>query len=188
MIVPSSLALVSHSVSPSEQGHAIGIWASVTGVGLAIGRVAGGLLTSALSWRWMFLSTSIVAIAFVLCSMSLKDVVRSDTKQRVDWAGFLLMIVGIGSLVSAIVQGPEWGWTSRPTIALAVVAVVSLGVLYIVEWNVKSPILDLALFANRVSFRLRELHSSPSLIRRSFLMPALSRDHRAEPYASGFSC
>ena len=93
MIVPSSLALVSHTVAPSERGRAIGIWTSVTGVGLAIGPVAGGLLTSVLSWRWIFfVNIPIVAIAFALCSMSIKDAVRSDTEQRVDWAGFLLMI------------------------------------------------------------------------------------------------
>ena len=150
MIVPSSLALVSQTVAPSERGRAIGIWTSVTGVGLAIGPVAGGLLTSLLSWRWIFfVNIPIVAIAFILCSMSIKDAVRSETEQRVDWAGFLLMIVGIGSLVSAIVQGPEWGWMSRPTIILALVAVLSLALLYVVELNVKSPILNLALFANR---------------------------------------
>jgi EmrB/QacA subfamily drug resistance transporter len=150
MIVPSSLALVSHSVSPREQGRAIGIWTSITGVGLALGPVEGGLLTSALSWRWIFfVNIPIVAIAFVLCSMSVEDVRRSDSEERVDWAGFLLMIVGIGSLACVVVQGPEWGWTSQPTIALALVAIVSLGLLYVVESNVKSPILNLALFANR---------------------------------------
>ena len=150
MIVPSSLALVSHTASPSQRGRAIGIWTSITGIGLAIGPVAGGLLTSAISWRWIFfVNIPIVAIAFVLCSMSVKEVVRSDPEERVDCVGFLLMIVGIGSLVVAVVQGPEWGWTSRLTIALALVALVSFGLLYVVESNVKSPILNLALFANR---------------------------------------
>jgi EmrB/QacA subfamily drug resistance transporter len=150
MIVPSSLALVSDTASPSQQGHAIGIWTSITGVGLAIGPVVGGLLTSALSWRWIFfVNIPIVAIAFVLCSMSVKEVVRKDPEERVDWVGFLLMILGIGSLVVAVVQGPEWGWTSRLTIALALVTLVSFGLLYLVESNVKSPILNLALFANR---------------------------------------
>jgi EmrB/QacA subfamily drug resistance transporter len=190
MIVPVSLALVSHTVTPNERGRAIGIWTSVTGVGLAIGPVAGGLLTSILSWRWIFfVNIPIVALAFVLCSLSVKDAARSDTEQRVDWAGFLLMIVGIGSLVSAIVQGPEWGWTSRPTIALALVAIVSLGLLYVVERNVKSPILDLALFANRgflsgafANFTLMAFAYSAF-----FLMPLYLRSIVGkEPYAIGF--
>ena len=190
MIVPSSLALVSHGVAPSERGRAIGIWTSVTGVGLAIGPVAGGLLTSVLSWRWIFfVNIPIVAIAFVLCSMSVKDVARSDTEQRVDWAGFLLMIVGIGSLVTAVVQGPEWGWTSLPTIALALVAIVSLGCLYVVECNVKSPILNLALFANRgflsgacANFTLMAFAYSAF-----FLMPLYLRSIVGqEPFAIGF--
>jgi hypothetical protein len=121
--------------------------------------------------------------------MSVKDVVRSDTEQRVDWAGFLLMIVGIGSLVTAVVQAPEWGWTSRPTIALALVAIVSLGCLYVVEWNVKSPILNLALFANRgflsgacANFTLMAFAYSAF-----FLMPLYLRSIVGEePYAIGF--
>jgi EmrB/QacA subfamily drug resistance transporter len=190
MIVPSSLALVSHMVSPDERGRAIGIWTSVTGVGLAIGPVAGGLLTSALSWRWIFLvNIPIVMIAFSLCSMSVKDVLRSDTDQRVDWAGFLLMIIGIGSMVCAVVQGPEWGWASPPTIALALVAVVALGLLYVVELKAKSPILDLKLFANRgfLSGALANFTLMAFAYSAFFLMPLYLRSIAGkEPYVIGF--
>jgi EmrB/QacA subfamily drug resistance transporter len=189
MIVPSSLALVSNAVSPSERGRALGIWTSVTGVGLAIGPVAGGLLASAVSWRWIFLvNIPIVVIAALLCSIGVKDVIQRDADQRVDWPGFLLMIVGIGSLVSAVVQGPEWGWTSAPTVALALAAVVSLGLLYVVESKAKSPILDLELFANRgflsgafANFALMGFAYSAF-----FLMPLYLRSIVGqEPYAIG---
>jgi EmrB/QacA subfamily drug resistance transporter len=190
MIVPSSLALVSETVSPSERGGAIGIWTSVTGVGLAIGPVAGGLLTSALSWRWIFLvNIPIVAIAFVLCAKSVKDAIRPDPDQRIDWAGFFLMIVGIGSLVTAVVQGPEWGWTSWPTVALAFAAVVSLGLFYLVESRVQSPILHLALFANRgfLSGACANFTLIGFAYAAFFLMPLYLRSIlNQEPYAIGF--
>ncbi len=190
MIVPSSLALVSQTVSPSERGGAIGIWTSVTGVGLAIGPVAGGVLTSVLSWRWIFLvNIPIVTIAFLLCSIGVKEVIRRDSEQRVDWAGFLLMIVGLGSLVSAVVQGPEWGWTSWPTVALALTAVVSLGLLYVVESKVKSPILDLELFANRgfLSGAFANFTLIGFAYSAFFLMPLYLRSIVGqEPYAIGF--
>ena len=191
MIVPSSLALVSQTASQSQQGRAMGIWTSITGVGLAIGPVAGGLLTSALSWRWIFLvNIPIVAIAFALCWVSVKEVTRRDTEERVDWAGFLLMIVGIGSLVSAVVQGPEWGWTSPATIALALAALVSFGLLYVVESKVQSPILKLALFANRAF--LSGAFANFTLIGFAysafFLMPLYLRSIVGqEAYQTGFS-
>jgi EmrB/QacA subfamily drug resistance transporter len=190
MIVPSSVALVSQTVSPSERGRAIGIWTSVTGVGLAIGPVVGGLLTSALSWRWIFfVNIPIVVIAFSLCFVSVRDAVKSNNEMRVDWAGFFLMIVGIGSLICAVVQGPEWGWASRPTLALALTAVVSLGLLLVVESKVKSPILDLGLLANRgflagafANFTLMGFAYSAF-----FLMPLYLRGIVGqEPYAIGF--
>ncbi|HEY5952972.1 MAG TPA: MFS transporter [Terrimicrobiaceae bacterium] len=190
MIVPSSVALVSQTVSPSERGRAIGIWTSVTGVGLAIGPVVGGLLTSALSWRWIFfVNIPIVVIAFSLCFVSVRDAVKSNHEMRVDWAGFFLMIVGIGSLICAVVQGPEWGWASRPTLALALTAVVSLGLLLVVESKVKSPILDLGLLANRgflagafANFTLMGFAYSAF-----FLMPLYLRGIVGqEPYAIGF--
>ncbi len=190
MIVPSSVALVSQTVSPSERGRAIGIWTSVTGVGLAIGPVVGGLLTSALSWRWIFfVNIPIVVIAFSLCFVSVRDAVKSNHEMRVDWAGFFLMIVGIGSLICAVVQGPEWGWASRPTLALALTAVVSLGLLLVVESKVKSPILDLGLLANRgflagafANFTLMGFAYSAF-----FLMPLFLRGIVGqEPYAIGF--
>jgi EmrB/QacA subfamily drug resistance transporter len=190
MIVPSSVALVSQTVSPSERGRAIGIWTSVTGVGLAIGPVVGGLLTSALSWRWIFfVNIPIVVIAFSLCFVSVRDAVKSNNEMRVDWAGFFLMIVGIGSLICAVVQGPEWGWASRSTLALALAAVVSLGLLVVVESKVKSPILDLELLANRgflsgafANFTLMGFAYSAF-----FLMPLYLRGIVGqEPYAIGF--
>ena len=190
MIVPSSLALVSQTVPASEKGRAIGIWTSITGVGLALGPVAGGLLTSVLSWRWIFLvNIPIVAIAFSLCSTSVKEVIKREPNQRVDWTGFLLMIVGIGSLVSAVVQGPEWGWTSWPTVVLALAALGSLSLLYLVESTAKSPILDLELFANRgfLSGAFANFTLIGFAYSAFFLMPLYLRGIVGqEPYAIGF--
>lgn len=66
-----------------------------------------------------------------------------------DWYGFFLMMTGIGALVSAIIQGPEWGWRSAMTILFFLISVISLVSLYIVENRVKSPIIDFKLFMSR---------------------------------------
>jgi EmrB/QacA subfamily drug resistance transporter len=150
IIIPSSLALVSNTFPENERGRAIGIWASMIGIGLSIGPVLGGMITSALSWRWIFfVNIPIVILAVIICLLSLKETIKQEEGRRIDWYGLLLMIIGLGTLVSAIIQGPEWGWTSIISIAFFIIAIISLVALYFVENKVTSPIIDFRLFANR---------------------------------------
>jgi hypothetical protein len=74
---------------------------------------------------------------------------RGAGEKTIDWYGFFLMMIGIGALVSAIIQGPEWGWRSAMTILFFLISVISLASLYIVENRVKSPIIDFKLFMSR---------------------------------------
>jgi EmrB/QacA subfamily drug resistance transporter len=150
MIIPSSLALISDTFPESERGRAIGIWTSITGLGVALGPVLGGIITSALSWRWIFfVNIPILTIAAAICLISVKESVRGAGEKTIDWYGFFLMMIGIGALVSAIIQGPEWGWHSAMTILFFLISVISLVSLYIVENRVKSPIIDFKLFMSR---------------------------------------
>ena len=87
-------------------------------------------------------------IAAAICLISVKETVREGEK-NIDWYGFFLMIIGIGALVSAIIQGPEWGWHSAMTILFFLISVISLVSLYLVENRVKSPIIDFRLFMSR---------------------------------------
>jgi EmrB/QacA subfamily drug resistance transporter len=149
MIIPSSLALISDTFPESERGRAIGIWTSATGIGLALGPVVGGVITSSLGWRWVFfVNIPIVSIAAALCLGSVREVARGGDK-RIDWYGFFLMIAGIGSLVTAIIEGPEWGFGSPRTLSLFALAAVCLVSLYLVEEKVRSPIIDFKLFEQR---------------------------------------
>jgi EmrB/QacA subfamily drug resistance transporter len=149
MIIPSSLALISNSFPENERGRAIGIWTSITGLGVALGPVLGGIITSALSWRWIFfVNIPILIIAAAICLISVKEAVRGEEK-NIDWYGFFLMMTGIGALVSAIIQGPEWGWHSAMTLLFFLISVISLVSLYIVENRVKSPVIDFKLFERR---------------------------------------
>lgn len=149
MIIPSSLALISDTFPADERGRAIGIWTSITGLGIALGPVLGGIITSALSWRWIFfVNIPVLVAAAAVCHLSVKEAARQGEK-RIDWYGFFLMITGIGALVTSIIQGPEWGWYSAMTIIFFAVAALSLISLYIVESVVKFPILNFRLFASR---------------------------------------
>jgi EmrB/QacA subfamily drug resistance transporter len=149
MIIPSSLALITDTFPEGERGRAIGIWTSVTGIGLALGPVLGGVITSSLGWRWVFfVNIPVLMTAGGICLLSVRETIR-ETDKSMDWYGFFLMIAGIGSLVTGVIEGPEWGFTSLPTMSLFAAAVVCLTVLYVVESKVHSPIIDFKLFGRR---------------------------------------
>lgn len=148
MLIPSSLALVAVIFPAEERGKAIGIWTGVSGLGMAIGPVLGGIITSLLSWRWVFfVNVPILIIAGFIGMVSIREIQHQGDK-TIDWAGFFLMIVGLGTLVAGVIQGPVWGWRSPITTSFFTVAVISLITFYIVESKVKSPIIDFKLFAN----------------------------------------
>ena len=149
MILPSSLALITDTFPEGERGRAIGIWTSVVGIGLALGPVLGGIITSSLGWRWVFfVNIPVIIAASAVCLLSVREKVR-DTDKRIDWYGFFLMIAGIGSLITAIIEGPEWGFKSLPTLSLFAAAVICIVSFYIVETRVRSPIIDFKLFGRR---------------------------------------
>ncbi|MEM7008933.1 MAG: MFS transporter [Thermodesulfobacteriota bacterium] len=150
IIIPASLALISNIFSENERGRAIGLWTSATGIGLAIGPVLGGIIVSSLSWRWVFfVNIPVLVIGTLICLMSVRDIQHKVSNKKIDWPGFILMIIGIGSLITVLIQASVWGWFSSKTIMLFIVAAISLIALYIVEKRVSSPILDFDLFLNR---------------------------------------
>ncbi|MDA2920778.1 MFS transporter [Desulfobacterota bacterium AH_259_B03_O07] len=188
IIIPSSLALVSSTFTEKDRGRAIGIWTSVMGLGLAIGPVLGGVITSALSWRWVFfVNIPVVIIASIICLMSVKETVQ-EGERKIDWFGFILMIIGLGTLVTAVIQGPEWGWGSAISIILFIAAIGSLIALYLVESRVSSPNIDFALFANSgfLSGALANFALISFAYSAFFLMPLFLRNIIGkEPYEIG---
>ena len=143
-------AIVSHAFPADERGRAIGWLFGINGLGLALGPVAGGVIVSALRWRWIFLiNVPLIAVSLLICALSVRESRDEGAQAALDWAGLALLIVGLSAGLLAISQGNSWGWTSVWTLASSGVALVVLGVFYRVERHVPSPILKFQLFANR---------------------------------------
>ncbi|HEU0165000.1 MAG TPA: MFS transporter [Thermomicrobiales bacterium] len=130
ILLPASLSLLLHGV-PAERRHtAARIWSAVGALAAASGPALGGLLIEA-SWRWVFVINVPIGIAVVFFGFRIlaDDVAQRDASPRQplpDVIGSGLLAAGVAALTGAIVQGPDWGWTSGRVIGLAALALVAL--------------------------------------------------------------
>jgi EmrB/QacA subfamily drug resistance transporter len=150
LIMPTTLSiLVNVFGSPRERAKAIAIWTAASGAGIALGPIVGGALMRSFSWSSVFwINVPLLAVALVGAVHLVPDS-RDPHATRLDPFGAVLSIVGIGSLVYAIIQAPDSGWTSTASLcwfALGVTTAVAF-----VEWELHrtDPMLDMRLFRNR---------------------------------------
>lgn len=150
LIMPTTLSiLVNVFGDPRERARAIAVWTAVSGLGIALGPIAGGALMRSFSWSSVFwINVPLLAVALVGTLHVVPDS-RDPHATRLDPTGALLSIASIGSLVYAVIDAPEHGWTSAtPVVLLAVGAVVGAA---FVAWELRrdQPMLDVRLFRNR---------------------------------------
>jgi EmrB/QacA subfamily drug resistance transporter len=148
MMTPSSGAIVINAFGPSERGRAMGVYAGVSMIFLALGPLLGGVLVEAVSWRAVFF----INLPVGLVMLALAHVTLTPDKPqggRVDWVGAPLIVFGIGSLVLALMQANTWGWGDGKTIGLLVAAAVLIPATILWELRQKEPLVQLRLFANR---------------------------------------
>ena len=145
----ASTAIVAQAFPEAERGRAIGLLFGANGLGLAIGPVAGGLLVSALGWRWVFLlNVPLVAVAFAFCLGRVQESSGAQEGETLDWAGLLLFLVALPCLLLAVVHGADWGWTSLRTASLATAGVVLLALQARLSRRQAWPLIRFDLFAN----------------------------------------
>ena len=148
-IFPTTLSILTNTFrDPRERARAIGIWAGVSGVGIALGPLLGGLLVEQFGWPSVFLvNLPICAIAFFL-SWRFVPNTRDPADSPLDPLGALFSIVGLSFFLYGIIEAPDVGWT-----APQVVVTVTVGLVFIVlfawwEWRNPEPMLDVRFFKN----------------------------------------
>jgi EmrB/QacA subfamily drug resistance transporter len=146
---PATLSIISATFPPQQRGMAIGIWAGVSALALAIGPLIGGLLTEHVGWSWIFFVNVPVGILGIAASFLLIDESKdTSAEQRLDLPGLLSSGIGLFALTYALIEGNSYGWTSGRIVAGFVIAVVSLAVFVLLELRQRVPMLDLTLFQN----------------------------------------
>ena len=145
-----NVAMITRSFPPAERGRALGINMTSTALGVSVGPTVGGILTQALSWRWIFyVNLPIGALAILAAWLLLTERPHLE-RQPFDLPGAAFLAVGLASLTLGLSFGQEWGWGSLRFLASMVIAVAALAGVAWVERRVPAPILDPALLRNRV--------------------------------------
>ncbi len=149
-VMPATLSILTNVFTdPRERAKAIGSWAAVGGVGVALGPVMGGWLLEHFFWgSAFFVNLPVVAVLLVTGAL-LVPTSRDPETPPLDIVGALLSIAGLGSLVWAIIEGGEQGWTARPTIVGFGIAVTALVAFAAWELSSEHPMLDIDFFRNR---------------------------------------
>jgi EmrB/QacA subfamily drug resistance transporter len=149
-MMPGTLSIISNTFPAAERGRAIGIWAGVSALALALGPAVGGALTEYVSWRAIFFLNLPVAIGAVIVTLfAVRESVDKTVDRRVDFAGIGTLSVGLSALVLALVEGNRWGWGSTEIVALLVMAVVGLVAFVLVETHGKAPMVQFDFFRSR---------------------------------------
>ncbi len=150
LMMPGTLSIITDAFPPEERGKAMGTWAGVSALALAVGPVLGGFLTEHVSWRAIFYVNIPVAIGAVAATLFAVRESRDTTVGReVDYAGVAVLTGGLTALVLALVEGNAWGWGSAEIIALFAAAAIALPAFVLVENRVKAPMVQFDLLSDR---------------------------------------
>lgn len=142
LILPTSLAiLVAAFVDESRRNMMIAIWATASGIGLAVGPLVGGLILEVSSWHSVYMTNAVLAVVTV--AVTLYAVPETKIPGRpLDLAGQFLAISGLSCLIYGIAVGGRVGYGDPVVVVVLVIAAIALFLLVVVEANVATPMLD----------------------------------------------
>jgi EmrB/QacA subfamily drug resistance transporter len=150
LMMPGTLSIITDAFPPQERGKAMGTWAGVSALALAVGPVLGGFLTEHVSWRAIFYINIPVAVGAVLATLfAVRESRDTSVGREVDYAGVAVLTAGLTALVLALVEGNAWGWGSPEIVALLVGAAVALPAFVFVENRVRAPMVQFDLLSDR---------------------------------------
>jgi len=150
LMMPGTLSIITDAFPAHERGKAMGTWAGVSALALAVGPVLGGFLTEHVSWRAIFYLNIPVAVGAVTATIFAVRESRDTTVGRdVDYLGVATLTGSLTALVLALVEGNSWGWGSPAIIGLLAAAVLGAIAFVQVELWVKAPMVEFRFFADR---------------------------------------
>jgi EmrB/QacA subfamily drug resistance transporter len=148
-VFPLSFGIIRDEFPPDKIGVGIGTVSSVFGAGGGIGLVLSGVVIEHLTWHWLFLIGAVPVLASAVLIALFVPESPIKTPARPDYLGGAALSGALATLLIAISEGGNWGWTSAGVIALLAVAALLFTVWVRIEQKVPEPLVDLATFARR---------------------------------------
>ena len=154
LLVPATLAIVMATFTDArERTQAVGIWTGTGALALAVGPLIGGYISQHLHWGWIFfinVPVGVITAAIALPTMAESRGGRADTARRLDVPGLAVSAVMLFSLVYALIEGQDRGWTSPLILGAFALAAGAAAVFLVVENRSADPMVDLSIFRSRV--------------------------------------
>jgi EmrB/QacA subfamily drug resistance transporter len=146
ILFATSLALLAQSFHGKDRGTAFGIWGAVSGVAAGLGPVLGGIITTGVSWRGIFLVNLPVGVVALLITRWKVDESKTPHASRPDWAGFVTLTTALVALVYGLIRAGETAWSNSGVYICLALAVVFFGAFVVAERRAEHPLFDLSLF------------------------------------------
>jgi EmrB/QacA subfamily drug resistance transporter len=147
---PATLSIIVATFPARQRGTAIGVWAGVSALALAIGPLVGGVIAERLSWSWIFFINVPVGVLAIAAAYVFIDESRDTSQeQRPDVPGLVTSTLGLFALSYALIEANTYGWTSARILVAFGIAAVSLSAFVLLEHYQRLPMLELDLFRNK---------------------------------------
>ena len=151
LLMPATLAIIMATfTNVRERSTAIGIWAAVSALALALGPVLGGLISQHLHWGWIFLINVPIGVITFGLAVFYVDESRADSAVRqLDLPGLVTSAVSLFALTYALIEGDVSGWTAPPILGAFVLAAAAAAAFGAIEARTANPMVDLSMFRRR---------------------------------------
>jgi len=146
LLMPATLSLITNIFPDNERQKAIGTWAGMSGIGVAVGPLAGGVILTYFHWSWVFyVNIPIVILGLVAISLLVPHS-KASKAPALDLKGALISFIALMSLFYGIIQGPEIGWLNISVIFAFILSAVLVYLFIWYEGRLKHPLLDINFF------------------------------------------
>jgi len=149
LMSPATLGIISATFPPRQRGMAIGIWAGVSAMALAIGPLVGGVLAEKVDWSWIFfVNVPIGVLGVGVARWAIDESRDTSHEQRLDLPGLVTSGIGLFALTYGLIEANGKGWASAEILSFFAFGIVALAAFVLLERHQRLPMLDLSLFRN----------------------------------------
>src|SRR5579864_4067132 len=137
---PSTLSIITVTFPPKQRGTAIGVWAGISALALAIGPLTGGLIVENINWNWIFFINIPIGVLAILAAFAFIPESRDTSlEQRPDVPGLFTSALGLFALSYGLIEGNNFGWSSGRIVGAFVLAALALGAFVLLELRQRLP-------------------------------------------------